>query len=238
MTFLELFVRYVHEVDLAVASDPTDVENQTGELGDIVNWLIESWKDLQTRHGGQWPWLRHTFTFPTVASQAQYEFGDCTDSELSATITRFRTWRLNDEWQPPKIFLTSAGQGAETWLTYTPWPSYYQIYLIGNNRTTEGYPAHITEDPLQRIRLGPIPNDIYTVESDYWLSSQILAVNADEPEMPSDYHMLIVYRAMLDYGYRSISPEVLARSEIRGDQILRNLEGNRFPEFRTAGSMA
>ena len=50
----------------------------------------------------------------------------------------------------------------------------------------------------------------------YWKGLQTLAADADEPEMPADYHMLIVYRALLKYAYNIVAQEILARAGQEG----------------------
>jgi hypothetical protein len=70
------------------------------------------------------------------------------------------------------------------------------------------------------------------------MSGQVLALATDTPEMPSDYHMLIVYRAMIDYGYLEVAPEVLNRAEKKAMQLTRQLENNRMPRWRKRGPLA
>ena len=46
--------------------------------------------------------------------------------------------------------------------------------------------------------------------------------------MPSDYHMLIVYRALLKYAYDSVSQEVLARAKTEGTPLYDSLVLNQW----------
>lgn len=212
----------------------TAVTGHTGALDDIVRWIAQAWTDIQTDHDGRWRWLRKSFTFNTTASDDQYAYGDITDVETSSAITRFTAWRITDKYNPPKIYLTSGGVGGQRWLVYRSWDTFNLVFKIGTQNN--GAPVFITEDPAQNIVLGPIPGDTYTVTGEYWKGPQTLTLTTDEPECPSQFHMVIVYRAMIDYGYNEVAPERLARAEERYAQLLARLETNQgaFMQFRTA----
>jgi hypothetical protein len=235
-TFLELAVDLAEEVDLA--SNPASVESQAGEFKKLVKWLTKSYMEIQNRAGGRWRWLRREFTVNTTSGDDSYAPGDCTDVDAATTIDRFSEWRLIDPRDPPKIYLTSTGVGGEYWLIYIPWDDFKRIYKIGSQATNTGSPAHITFDPQNNIVLGPAPNDIYTVTGDFYRSPQVLALDADVPEMPSHYHNLIVYRAMEKYGRFNAAPEVELRGRVEGRALLRQLENNQMPKMRTAAPLA
>ena len=234
-TFLTICQETAREVGIA-GTGPASVVGATGEEADVVRWVRDSYIDIQNRNGAHWRWLRHGFTVNTVASQDVYAFGACTDDETSALITRFSSWRFQDRQDPPKIFLTSTGLGGERWLIWSKWEWFKQIYKI--NLQTDGQPAHITIDPLDRIVIGPAPNDIYTVSGEYWLSGQVLALDADVPEMPIQFHNLVKYYAIEHYGYFESAPEVLARAEKFSKKYMRQLEANQLGRFRKARAIA
>lgn len=229
-TYLQLFQDAKRECRITGAA-PTSVTGNAGVLDRLSNWIVDSYIEIQNRC--DWRWLRHTFTCTVSASDKTYSYGDCTDSETASTITRFSRWWLNDNLDPPKIYKTASGTNGEYWLSWTPWEHYKTIYEVGTGRTSKGPPAHVTFDNLNRINLGPVfPDDDYTLTGDYQLSPQILSLDADEPEMPMQYHMLIVYMAMQKYGYMEGAQEVLMRGQAEGNRIMRQLEINQKPVMR------
>lgn len=237
MNYLQLCQR-VRQECADVGSGPTTVTGQTGLLGRIVSWVADSYTELQNRYAvcPNWRWLRHGFTVDTVADDDSYAYGDVTDTTTSAAITRLSTWRIRDCDDPPNIYLTSSGVGTQTPMTYIDWDTFKYIYKRGTQNAS--YPIHISEDPHQNLVIGPKPNGIYTVTGDYLRSAQILALDADTPEMPSQFHMIIVYRAMIRYGFREISSEIIdsAREDYR--VLLRQLEQHQLDQFKLAGPMA
>lgn len=215
---------------------PAAVTGQTGDLERIVEWYAQAYTEIQNRHQ-DWLWLRSTFTVDTTASDDTYAYGDVTDSRLSALITRFRRWWLYDVDGFPNVrsYLTSAGVSGEKYLLPLPWAAFRDLYKRGTQ--TNNAPVHITVDPQRNLVLGPKPNGIYTITGEYQMSAQVLAADGDTPEMPSDYHQLIVYEAMKKYGAFNSAPDVSSRGITEGNKLMRQLEGNQRPECGLAGPL-
>lgn len=199
--------------------------------------MRNSWREIQNRHAN-WQWLRSTFTVNTVASDDSYAYGDITDSRLSAVISRFsRWWLLDNEGFPNvKCYLTSAGVSGEKYLILLPWSSFRDLYKKGTQNNNA--PVHVSVDPQRNLVLGPKPDAIYTITGEYQMSAQVLSVDGDTPEMPAEYHMLIVYYAMKKFAGNAAAPETMARGVTEGNVLMRQLEGNQRPERTMAGPLA
>ena len=223
-TFLELCQDTARECGVAQGGTyPTAVTSQTGILNKIVHWVADSWEEIQGRPV-EWRWMRVGFSFNTVATQAEYSYTAATDDETALTIARFRRWRVDDPDDPAKCYLTSGGVNNEYWLSWLPWNHFKSIYRIGSQN--DGPPTHITIDPQNRIVLGPTPNDIYTVTGDYERGLQTLSDNTDTPDMPADFHKILVYEAMIKYGYDQSSAELVNRGANYSNILLRQLEAD------------
>jgi hypothetical protein len=233
MTFLQLVQRFRQETNYA-NTGPSSVVGQVGDHARAVSWVQSAYEELQNRH--LWRWLRKGFSLTTDSGANSYTYTDGIDSSGGSAISRFKTWAITDPWNPPKCYLQSSGSGAEYWLTYVPWEYFRTVYQIGHQEA--GAPAHITVSPDDKIYLGPTPNDAYVVSGEYHKSAQILTVNSDTPEMPTDFHMLIVYRAMEDYGLFEPAQEVMNRAQIKGRRLLRQLEMREGEKMRKAGPLA
>jgi hypothetical protein len=221
-TYLQLAVDLRRECGIA-GTGPTGVTNQTGELARVVEWVAQSYTEIQNSKPN-WRWLRSEFTLPTVASDDDYIYSDCTDTIDTATITRFRRWYPHEF----RIYLTSAGVGTERWLNYQAWDAFRRSYKIATQNA--GSPSVVTIDPRNHIRLGPKPDAIYTVTGDYQKSAQILAADADVPEMPEDYHMLIVSYAMWKYASNVAAPEVWTHAKTEARRMYNDLVRDQAPE--------
>lgn len=215
------------------------VAGLSGRPADLVRWAIEAWNDIQRDRDGKWKWLFSDFTIDTVADQASYiPTTDATDVEAAATITRFRSWDL-DSRHPPLIFLSADGKVSEREMFIDSWDHFR--YLFVRNTHPSGYPGSAVTDWNDKLYIGPTPDAVYRVTGNYWKSNQILADDGDTPEMPADYHFLIVYRAIIKYAYNTVSHEVLARAKAEGmvlyDALALNQGYSRF-SFTVADALA
>lgn len=217
---------------------PATVIGQTGELGRHVAWVSDAYVDIQNRHIN-WRWLRSQFTFNTVAGTDQYSYATITDSRLSSLIARFARWVPHDDRGYPNIkrYLTSTGIAAEGWVTYLPWQDFRKVYKFGARANVTGSPIHITIDPQNNLVLGPKPNDIYTVTGEYQMAPQVLAVDADVPEMPDRFHDLIMYRAMEKTASDASAPERMDRAIRDGNRLMRALEAEQLPQVMLGAPM-
>ena len=86
--------------------------------------------------------------------------------------------------------------------------------------------------------MGLAPDAIYVLTGEYHRSAQILSADADEPEMPSDYHSLIKYQAMKYYGQYESAQEVVDRANDGIRRIMRQLIRNQGQPFRVGGPLA
>lgn len=215
MDFLTLVQTTHYEAKLP-GSPPAAVTGQTGRAADLVRWVAEAWQDIQRGKDGKWNWLRGGFYVNTVAGTASYAYTDCTDVDSAAAISRFRAWDL-DPREPPLIYLVADGKDTEGELILKPWPDFRYKYVRGTH--TADQPGDISVSTDRKIYLGPTPDDIYRVTGNYWKGNQTLADDADEPEMPADFHMLIPYRALTKYGYNVVDQAILARIKVEGTPL-------------------
>ena len=235
MTYLSLCQDTRRECRVAgTSTTPSTVVGQTGRLGDIVAWVAQAYTEIQ--EAKDWNWLRSTFTVNTVANDDTYAYGDCTDSRLSAVLTRFSKWWLrNGDESNITLYLTSAGVGGENYLTPIDWIDFRERYKRGTQTT--GQQIHVAIDPQGNLVLGPKPDAIYTINGEYQMSPQTLTADADVPEMPTRFHSLIMYRAMEKYGAANGAPEVFNRGGYEGGKKVRALERNQLPDVTLNGPL-
>jgi hypothetical protein len=231
MNFLPLCQRVASECGISQTA-PTAVASQTGRLAQVVNWTKDADVDIQTLHD-DWKFMRSTFTVATTSGDGKYAYGDCTDTVASAAISKFRTWCRDT---PLKIYLTSAGQASETDLAYLPYEDWYARYNLGNQ--TNSYPVFWSIDRDNALLLAPKPDGIYTVSGDYMKSATEMSVDASEPAFPSDYHMAVVYRAMMKYGRFAGASEVYTDGYNEFQRVLRQMRRTQLPDPCTPGPLA
>lgn len=231
-TFLQLCADVRRECRIP-GTGPTSVIGQVGQLERVVNWVKNVWTDLQNEQPN-WRWMRSEFSLQTVASTDSYAYNAAgmTDSIDSAAISRFARW-WDEEFQ---IYLTSAGVGTRHAVPYVRWEMWRAIWLTGN--IAASYPSQVSIDPRNKLRLGAKPDAIYTLTGEYQKSAQTLAADGDIPEMPVQYHQIIVARAMKRYAASNAAPEVWAAAQDVEAPLSDALYADQIPEPRFGPALA
>ena len=212
-------------------SGPSAVVGQTGVLARYVTWIADAWTELQQERD-DWFWMRKSFTVNTVASDGEYAYTDCTDTVSLAAIARWSRWYKNSF----KCYLSASGVGGEYPLIWVDWEDFRRLYRYGSQ--TDSQPRFVSMDPTLKFVLGPKPDAVYVVSGDYQIGPQVLAADADEPEMPSRFHKLIVYEAMVKYGFNSIASDILSRAAAEAPKLRNPLMRMQLPPLRLGGSIA
>ena len=199
--------------------------------------MAQAWTELQGRHPN-WRWMRSAFTCVVGSATDDYGFGDCTDSNSSTLISRFSHWIPFDEEGCPNltIYLTTGGAAGERYMSYISWSQFRHLYRRGAQNN--GQPAHFAISPTNALVIGPKPDANYTLVGEYQKGPQILALDDDVPELPSQYHQLIVFEAMRKHAGAKSKPEVMARAVTEGNRLLRQLEINQLPPMMLAPPLA
>ncbi len=227
MQFIDLVRRTRQECGIAGVG-PTTVVGQTREMKRLCDWVAQSWVDIQQERL-DWRFMRKSFTFNTVASQQEYPVGTGLDINLSD----FKRW-INDSF---RAYLLSAGVATEIILSqYHDYSAFRDYYLLGSRRLVEGRPLYITIAPNQSLLLGFTPNDVYVVSGQYYKTAQRLTLDADVPDFPEDYHMLIVYKAMQKYGRFEAAAEQIAAGKEEYAPLFSQLVIDQTPEIMQSGS--
>lgn len=234
LTYLQLSSRLRQEAGIT-GTGPTAVVGQTGELKRVVDWVADAWREIQNRHNN-WRWMRSSFSVNTVAGTDHYAYGDCTDTNDVATIARFKRWWVDDEEDRPKIYLSASGVSTQQRLIFMPWYDFKYIYRIGSGQS--GQPTYISVDPQNNIVLGPNPDAVYVVTGDYQRGVLELTADGTTPDMPADFHLLIVWEALKKYGSFEAASESYQRGHDNAAIYWGDLRINQLPDLQTAGPMA
>jgi len=203
MTFLELCVR-VRSLAGISGTGPTTVVSQAGEYERLVNWVADAWTKIQQEKQGQWKFLQSDFSKAMVGSTQDYEFYTA-DGVKSFDKKSFF------------IYVTADGVNTKTRLVYMEYKKFRAKFT---DVSSEGKPTHVCITPSNKLRFYPVPDaSTYTVLADAYDKPVTLAVDADTPAMPDDFHLAIVYRAVMDYGGYEETDKAYAHAKAEYDKI-------------------
>lgn len=190
---------------------PADVATATGLELQLVRNVRDAWLRIQrARYDWKWMWVEN-FLAPspggaplqTIVGTTDYLLLDA-NSDPNVAKIHVNTFRN---------YLTSLGTTDRQRMTFVPWESWQRRYGVANIQNSR--PRQCTRLPNGTLRIY-WPDDIYSVEFEYQKTAQVLAANGDIPEMPVDYHPLIVYEALKIFGKANDAPEVIKLAEEEG----------------------
>lgn len=182
------------------------------------NRLAYAWTELQNER--RWLWMRSTTDVALTIGQQTY-------SDTDLDLTRFGRWRTEDERYQPYLYID--GSPNTLWpLCFEHLDRFRQLWVYLDMGNTQ--PISWSVDEQQRFLVGPAPAAAYKLRAEFWLSPTELTADADEPDMPERFHMVLVWRALIDMAKADAKPEILAMAEdnyakahaqLRRDQDLR-----------------
>lgn len=227
MNYLQLAQRVNRESGTASGdSSPSTVVSQTGRLLKICDMTATAYQELQSAYA-DWLWLRAQFSGNTTANTSRY-------TPASFNLTRHSRWITTP--RTTTIYLTATGVSDEGNLDYLTYDQWRQLYDWGTQ--TPNRPRHYAVSPTQEFCLGPVPDATYTVRGEYQKSAQVLAANADIPEMPADYHMLIVWNALLHLSEFDEGGAPQMRAQRLRSDLWRQLTREQRPTITYLGTLA
>ena len=230
MNFLELAQTTVQRCGIqGTATSPSTVVGQVGEMARVVNWVNDAWVDVQRKHAS-WNFRRGDFSFNTVASTYIYALANCgleASTELNSWLTG--TFRR---------YLTASGVATEMPLVPWPYDAFRDLYEFQSGQS--GPPSVFAVRAKDRaLLLGPNPDAVYTIRGQYVKAALQMAVaDASEPSIPTEFQMLIVYKAMMKYASYEAAPEVMAEAEAGWKSLLADAELALLPPMEMAEPLA
>lgn len=225
-TYLQLANSLISKCGISGGSIAS-VSNQTGEAGRVVSWINEAYTQIQLAFP-DWYWMRSNVSFSTTANQGAY-------TPAQAGITDLANWKTDSF----RCYVTSTGVRSEMFLERMDYDTFRDIYLFGNLRLSYSRPTVISFAPNYSINLGMAPDSTdYTIVGEYFKQPTTLVNSTDTPAMPSQFHNIIVYKAMMMYGMYEAAQEVVIEGTNLYNQMLRRLVRDQLPDAESAGALA
>lgn len=210
MDFLACCQRLRSEAGIA-GSGPSTVINQTGELGRIVGWVRDAYQDILDKNPNWW-FLQSEFSFDCTIGQAKYP---------KSTVAGLANWKMPTDSDGFRCSLTTLDD--EQWLIYQDWDTFRGSRLRGSNRTATGRPIDYTITPDKQLQLWPLPDDVYTIDGECYITGTPFSNDTDVPVFDR-FHMAIVYNALMRYAAYSAEPALFAYAQNQYGRLINKLE--------------
>lgn len=207
MNFLEL-AQETRRLSGVGGTGPANVETASGMELKIVNYVKNAWIDIQS-HPKNWRWMWEDYevdlqpgpgTQPlqTILNTRTYQLVDC-DNVRVGTFYSYRT---------------ALGVTDRQRMTWVPWRRFRDRHRAVDESANR--PIQVSREPTGSLVLYPKPDAVYSIEFECFHRPHDLVTNSDTPEMPVEYHQLIVYEALKRFGKGESAEEVILLGETAG----------------------
>jgi hypothetical protein len=210
-TYLELVQELVSELGIGGANQggtvPDTVVNQTGQLWNAANWIKQANNNINVMWA-DWQYL-------AVEYSEALTVGSTTAPAHSGSET-VKKWDRGSFWIDQT--LNSAGQ-----LSWFLWEDFRRHVLPGPTGSNSK-PSAITQKRDGTLLVNVPPDASYTLTAEFYKRPALLATDTDEPEMPEEFHRIIVCEAAIKYGNKEAAAEVISGMEAEYAYLLDKLQ--------------
>jgi hypothetical protein len=209
VNFLQLSQKLRQEVG-GSGNGPSTVLSQSGENQLYVGWIHDAWLGIQNSRE-KWKFMWAQGSLSLVLDNQVYSLpADLKGiDECSARINGYQLIELK-----------------------------YEAFRDHFPKANQGRPTYFCILPNGQFKVNTLPDQAYLITFDYYKNPQILAANTDVPWLPTEYHLLIVFEAMLSYGGYENASEVYQSARTKYDQLIMDVEIKLLPQIELAGPLA
>lgn len=200
MTFLDLVRQWRQECSLA-GTGPLTVINQAGMLKSGVDWVSQSWDEIQGSQLWSWQWEQVPMTF-------------------GIGVDKLTTGIPANRWNHSAYI-------GQIELDYRPWETFRRLYPVKQ----PGEPRTWSINPANEFVVNTIPTASVTIAAERYKLPTRLAADTDVPGMPERYHMAIVWKAVMKYADEQEAGTLRETARDKHAQIMANVLMECTPEM-------
>lgn len=202
---------------------PTTLAGARVEVVRLADWINDAWQRLQAEPY-HWRWMRST-------ADVAWPQGLVT-GPAGAGIPDFGAWRpaSRDYW--PRGMDPTNPQS----MWRIDWLDHDEFVRRNDIQPQAAWPTKWTIGPGDELMLLPPAVASTTIRIDYQRARTELLVDTDEPNMPARHHMVLVWRAMVEYAKSSVAPEDFSRASDNLSDMMSDLISDQGERIRWAAS--
>lgn len=217
MNLKELVTRTMIEAGIPTATFVAGgVAAASGEALRVVGWVQGAYNDIQTRRKWHFMWENVSITVPAGSFVVP-----------AATVGAVQA----DRYEKDSLFdAYGANFGYISWADFR---SAFPAVLIFS-----GTPSlwTIRPDGAFVVNAKPTADSTYTV--DRYMRPQVMEADADEPILPTEFHLAIVWRALLLYCNFEEAGISRATAQVEYDRLMNAMGGQLLPDMIPAAPLA
>lgn len=213
MDFLTLCKRVRQECGIA-GDGPPAVTGQSGIYAKIISWVQEALAEVERFHS-EWDfdWAAHDA--PLVAGQAFYS----PRSDWGLQLRGIAGGGVH-------VYRSPASR---TWVELCDWDT--MRHARASASTVQGLPILAAMTPDRRLCLHPAPAAGMRIEVEYYREPQQLVEGTDVPRMPAEYHMAIVWRAVMLWCAHDENPALFQSTQANYRALINRMCITQLPQL-------
>lgn len=202
MNWLQLAQAVKREAALS-GGGPVAYSTASGDDARIFQWVNWAARDI-TLSREDWRWRRGAATLASTTAKA--------NAYSAFGLTDFASWKPDSRFYHPSAYRVSDGIASEKPLMWLAYEDYRRQFLTGAPAT--GAVQYWSISPAEEFLIGPEPDGAHFVRADYVKDYTDLSADASTPTIPTRFHMLIVWKALMEYGGFDAATEVFQRAQL------------------------
>jgi hypothetical protein len=224
MNYLQLAQAAKRESGLT-GGGPPGFPTATGDDLRLFHWIEWAWRDIELMHES-WLWRRASATGQTNGTTTMSPSAVAPGFALA----NFSRWLPAGDVYRPTTYKVSEGVVSERPLSFLRYDTFRMRFIVGSH--TAAPLQNWTIAPNGDMLVGPTPDAAHIVRADYIKAHQELTSDADIPGMPADFHPLIYWYAVREYGGFDAASEVWQRCDRNFSSLFPALAQSQLPQMR------
>lgn len=220
MNFLQLAQAVKRESGLS-GGGPASVVTATGDDARIFQWVNWAVRDIALMHES-WLFRRGSALGETTVMAMPHDQG-----APGFALSDFASWKMQSPDYRVSAYRTADGAQAERPLRFLEWDTFRARFVVGAH--SPGPVACWSVAPSGELMVAPTPDAAHTVRADYIKDVVDMDADLSVPVLPTRFHMLIVWRALAEYGGFDAASEVFQRASGNYNSMLTALHQAQLP---------
>lgn len=221
MNFLQLAKRVRQECGIS-GDGPASTEGQSGIYAKIVDWVRAAHDELQLFH--------NDWNFDWAVADLELLEGVDAYSPLGLWSLQVRQLAKDGMY----VYRADQGDRLKHWLAEVPWEEFRCLQVGG----VQGMPVYVAMSPDKRLHLYPTPATGLRLKLEYFQAPLDLVAVGDEPRLPAQYHMAIVWRAVMLWCAHDENPSLFQVASANYRELIRKAQMTELPGMRSPEALA
>ena len=202
---------------------PPSINGATKQTLRLFDWVSDAWHEIQLEMR-DWKFMRRRSHALLLPQQAEY-------TPQALNMSSLYRW-LPDTDNRRALIAPTADPASVSAMAQQ---DYDQATLHYSTQSQPGRPQRWAVTPTNNVIMFPPPDQQYVFSANYLTKPVRLKDDLDEPAFPEEFHLILVWRALMEVAAAEAAPEIYTRARVNYDTIRSALILDQGPVWRLKG---